>query len=564
MTVSLLVVSVFVVCAVSGSIVSAGSKHTKESDETWPPAPRCDILIAGGSTAALAAAITAAEILASRSRPAATVQQHGNAAGSTVCLTEPTDWPGGQMTSSGVSAIDFGTYNRNAVNQPRSFRELVAFLNGAADTRAPGCWVSETCYSPQEMVAGWVSERLANLSNHLVVLDHTCVRSASTTQVTNSDGTTLGDHVQALHRSTTAATVAVAANVHTTEHPPNDSCCTCVRGGRGTACSALCASHGAQCQSCINNGGGMACADKACDCAGPAPLSPSPSAPPIPAPTPTPTPTPKQSVRVSSVQLVQRRAKAGVDEWDTLLSEDLVDWYSPTPSPRFDKRVLNVSDAAVFVDATEFGDLLMTAGLVVGQGVERPTETSAPGSDDQCGQAATTTFFMQLLAEQPAQPDPAPPGSTAGGEPFSTSGCCCPQPSTTQSSSSISSSPSSASASDDASHVATTTINNNSKKKKKNNNNSSSLATTTGFGAEAGPCDYRGIWSYRRAVAGGSPHDPSPGFLDVVPGDVSQQNWGNPSGNDLDNGFVLALARACVLALGRVCSCVCVGACASP
>ncbi len=25
-----------------------------------------------------------------------------------ICLTEPTDWLGGQLTSSGVSAIDFG------------------------------------------------------------------------------------------------------------------------------------------------------------------------------------------------------------------------------------------------------------------------------------------------------------------------------------------------------------------------------------------------------------------------------------------------------------------------
>jgi ribulose 1,5-bisphosphate synthetase/thiazole synthase len=43
----------------------------------------CDIVIAGGSTASLAAAITAAE--ADRSL--------------TVCFTEITDWPGGQMTA---------------------------------------------------------------------------------------------------------------------------------------------------------------------------------------------------------------------------------------------------------------------------------------------------------------------------------------------------------------------------------------------------------------------------------------------------------------------------------
>jgi hypothetical protein len=52
----------------------------------------CDIVIAGGSTSALAAAFGAAE-----ASPTASI-----------CITEPTDWLGGQMSSSGVSAIDFG------------------------------------------------------------------------------------------------------------------------------------------------------------------------------------------------------------------------------------------------------------------------------------------------------------------------------------------------------------------------------------------------------------------------------------------------------------------------
>lgn len=53
--------------------------------------PKCDIVIAGGSLASLAAAITAA-----------------NASKSAVCFLEATDWPGGQMTASAVPAIDFG------------------------------------------------------------------------------------------------------------------------------------------------------------------------------------------------------------------------------------------------------------------------------------------------------------------------------------------------------------------------------------------------------------------------------------------------------------------------
>ncbi len=52
----------------------------------------CDIFIAVGSASALAAAFGAAEASTE----------------ATICLTEPTDWLGGQMTASGVSAIDFG------------------------------------------------------------------------------------------------------------------------------------------------------------------------------------------------------------------------------------------------------------------------------------------------------------------------------------------------------------------------------------------------------------------------------------------------------------------------
>ncbi len=50
----------------------------------------CQIVVVGGSTGGLAAAIASAR----------------NA--KNTCLLQPTDWPGGQLTSGGVSAIDFG------------------------------------------------------------------------------------------------------------------------------------------------------------------------------------------------------------------------------------------------------------------------------------------------------------------------------------------------------------------------------------------------------------------------------------------------------------------------
>ena len=91
----------------------------------WPAVPsRCDVVVAGGSTAAFAAAITAAEASPSLR----------------VCLTEPTDWLGGQLTSSAVSAIDFGSHNKLPANQPASRRGLVPHL----DSLNGGKWGSVT------------------------------------------------------------------------------------------------------------------------------------------------------------------------------------------------------------------------------------------------------------------------------------------------------------------------------------------------------------------------------------------------------------------------------------
>ena len=371
----------------------------KSAASGWPPSTKsCDVLIAGGSTAALAAAITAAE-----------AQPH-----LFICLTEPTDWLGGQMTSSGVSAFDFGTYNRIPANQPASFQDMMLFLE-KNEPRDPACWVSIRCFDPSALVKGWIRERVQRLKN-LLVMYRTMV---SMTTTSSSSQQTNVKSLRTLH-------------------------------------------------------------------------------------------------------LIQRMAKEDVDEWDTLLSDSLQDWYSPIESSRFYKRWLNIS-AAVFVDATEWGDVLMTAGLDVGQGAERPTELSRPGgeigsNDDQCGQAATLTFYMELLNKSPSVPDPAPPGSTADGAPFSTSGCCCP-----------------------TSGTATTDM------------HTHGVHQNLTLSSMGGKCDYRTIWSYRRAVAGPSKRPAlstatsqlSSKYFDVNVGDISQQNWGNPSGNDLDNGYLfLPLSEA--------------------
>jgi hypothetical protein len=114
----------------------------------------CDIAVAGGSTASLAAAITAAEAAPELS----------------VCLTDWTDWPGGQMTAGGVPAIDFGGLNWRSENQPASFRAAMSTIPGDGapydpvlhiGSGSPGaCSVSTKCYLPNRLVERWIMPRL--------------------------------------------------------------------------------------------------------------------------------------------------------------------------------------------------------------------------------------------------------------------------------------------------------------------------------------------------------------------------------------------------------------------
>ena len=230
-------------------VYSGAAMPTPTSAAKKPEGPSrvsCGVVVAGGSTASLAAAITAAAAAPSV----------------TVCLSDPTDWPGGQLTASAVSALDFGT-NRNRTFQSRTFRELMAALGAPANPGA--CWVSTMCYEPTTLLRRWIEPALGALPN-----------------------------LRVLTRTVITGTVP---------------------------------------------------------CAGAA-------------------------RRICALTAVQRTARPGskAEAWGRLLSETLADWYHPTPSPDFAKTSL-VLTGDVFVDATEFGDVLVTGaatelGLPVAQGVE--------------------------------------------------------------------------------------------------------------------------------------------------------------------------------------------------
>eukprot|EP00051_Salpingoeca_urceolata_P016239 m.214821 g.214821 ORF g.214821 m.214821 type:complete len:635 (+) comp18625_c0_seq1:160-2064(+) len=165
----------------SASLTDCGSAHeTKHGNPqpttlTVPLEVACDVLVVGGSTAALSAALTAAN----------------HSSEQTVCLTEPTDWPGGQLTSSGVTAIDYG-YDlvRQPRNLPASFRAMMASLPShnpgqctvgctgsclhqkAANTTAEALVATNAsqCYLPLSLLNNWIFPTLGEFPNLKVFL----------------------------------------------------------------------------------------------------------------------------------------------------------------------------------------------------------------------------------------------------------------------------------------------------------------------------------------------------------------------------------------------------------
>jgi hypothetical protein len=103
-----------------------------------PPRPvdieeTCEILVVGGG---LSGAATAYE---------------GLLAGRTVCLTEITDWVGGQISSQGTSALDERPTQRMRLFYSRGYLELRDRIRDYYDELNPGdCWVSDSCFIPRD------------------------------------------------------------------------------------------------------------------------------------------------------------------------------------------------------------------------------------------------------------------------------------------------------------------------------------------------------------------------------------------------------------------------------
>ncbi len=243
-----------------------------------------DVVIVGGSTAALSAAFASAD------------------RGARTALLEPTDWLGGQLTASGVPAIDecwhtvkdpsTGCEQLNAAaiardprNMTPSFRDMLLRIGN------PGRgWVSRFCFEPTHLLAQELIPQSVQRSRHLTIFYQTVPKSAEFDRATR---------------------------------------------------------------------------------------------------------------RVTALSTIQRVARVGVpwNGYDRFLSADLADWYSPNDSERFLKFPIRfeAGPATVFIDASEWGELLVLANAPYLQGVE--TTEGGRETNDQIGQCVTFGFVEQYLVD---------------------------------------------------------------------------------------------------------------------------------------------------------------------
>lgn len=101
-----------------------------------------------------------------------------------IILIEPTDWPGGQLTSSNVPP-DFGKENSLPQNLPHSFVSLIEqSINDPNWQQNPGkCWVSYKCFEAQ-LAAEYIRKTLLPQYPRLKVFYNTVVKKATLDKAT--------------------------------------------------------------------------------------------------------------------------------------------------------------------------------------------------------------------------------------------------------------------------------------------------------------------------------------------------------------------------------------------
>jgi hypothetical protein len=93
----------------------------------------CELLVVGAGLAGVAATYEALLV------------------GKTVCMTDITDWVGGQISSQGTSALDERDTQRKQLFYPRGYLEFRQRIQKFYGKLNPGdCWVSQSCFLPKD------------------------------------------------------------------------------------------------------------------------------------------------------------------------------------------------------------------------------------------------------------------------------------------------------------------------------------------------------------------------------------------------------------------------------
>jgi hypothetical protein len=117
------------ILSLSGFVAATSAQPAPAADQTV----ECEVLVVGGG---LAGTATAYESLL---------------AGRTVCMTEITDWLGGQLSSQGTSALDERPTQRRERFFPRGYLAFSDRIHEHYDKPNPGdCWVSAFCFLPRD------------------------------------------------------------------------------------------------------------------------------------------------------------------------------------------------------------------------------------------------------------------------------------------------------------------------------------------------------------------------------------------------------------------------------
>lgn len=115
------------------SSITAHAQTLSGATRTPDEIVECDVLIVGGGLSGTAAAYQSLKL------------------GHTVCLTELTDWVGGQISSQGTTALDESRRQRQLLFYSEGYRELRDRVMERYGELNPGrCWVSASCFMPHD------------------------------------------------------------------------------------------------------------------------------------------------------------------------------------------------------------------------------------------------------------------------------------------------------------------------------------------------------------------------------------------------------------------------------